>query len=155
MDVLKFIVGLLILGAIIFGYLMIWNAINSHCSDKYSYEPLSLGPVILCAIAAVASVIGASMWLTPAGAPVPNFGWNDAFLHSQACNGFVISILGALLEIGLFIFLWVKTSFLSTISAMIMLMIASATVVFVVIAVIALIFASASNSRRKVYVVEE
>ena len=155
MDALKVIGGLLVIGAIIFGYIASWGAINSHCSEKYTYEPLSLGPVILCAIAGVASVIGGSMWITHAGAPVSNFGWNDAFLHSQACNGFVISILGVLIEVGLFIFLWVKTSFLSAILAMIMLMIASATVVFIVIAVIALIFASADDSRKKVYVVEE
>jgi len=155
MDVLKFIAGLLVLGAIVFGYLAIWGAINDHCSKKYDYEPLSLGTVITCAIAGVAFWVGGDMIYSGPGGAIPAIQWNDAFLHSQACNGGVVAIIGLLIFISLYIYLWSKTSFLSAIPAIIMLMIASATVVFVVIAVIALIFASASNSRRKVYVVEE
>ena len=43
MDALKIIAGLLVIGAVIFGYIAIWGAINEHCSKKYDYEPLGLG----------------------------------------------------------------------------------------------------------------
>ena len=155
MDALKIIGGLLVIGAIIFGYIAIWGAINEHCSKKFDYEPLGLGSVITCAIAGVVVFAGFSIASSNSSGAIPQVGWNDAFMHSNACNGLIVVILGLLIEIGLFIFLWSKTSFLSAIPAIIMLMIASATVVFIVIAVIALIFASANDSRKKVYVVDE
>ena len=89
------------------------------------------------------------------GGAIPTIQWNDAFLHSQVCNGGVVAIIGLLIFISLYIYLWSKTSFLSAIPAIIMLMIASATVVFIVIAIIGLFIASASNSRKRVYVVDE